>query len=84
MKGTRIGTVTHFFGDISVAVIDLTDTIRLGDVVHFLGSTTDFRQEVVSLQIEHEAVEQADPGQDVAIKVERRVRKRDKLFKLID
>jgi putative protease len=84
MTGTRIGTVTHYFGNISVGVIELTDTLQVGDVVHFLGRTTDFRQEVASLQIEHQAVEQAEAGQDVAMQVTRRVRNRDKVFKLVE
>lgn len=82
MAGTRIGEVTHYFGNISVAVISLTDTIHVGDMVHFLGRTTDFRQEVKSLQIEHEQVEQVGEGQEGALKVIRRVRPRDKVFKL--
>jgi putative protease len=82
MDGVRIGEVTHFFSKISVAVITLTDTLRVGDTVHFLGRSTDFRQEVKSLQIEHEQVEEAGSGQEVAIKVERRVRQHVRVFKL--
>ena len=83
MPGTRIGHVTHFYGRISVAVVALTDTIRVGDTVHIFGRTTDFRQEVKSLEIEHQPVEEAGPGQEVAVKVTRRVRPRDKVFKLV-
>jgi putative protease len=83
MDGTRIGEVTHYFGNISVAVISLSDSIQVGDMVHFLGPSTDFRQEVKSLQIEHKQVEQVGEDQEVAMKVIRRVRPRDKVFKLI-
>lgn len=82
MAGTRIGKVTHFFDRISVAVLELSDKIRVGDHVHFLGHSTDFDQEVASLQIEHQPVEEAGPGQDVAIKVKQRVRPNDAVFKL--
>jgi putative protease len=84
MGGTRIGEVTHYYGNISVAVISLTSSIQVGDMVHFLGRTTDFRQEVKSLQIEHDPVEQVGEGQEVAMEVIRRVRPRDKVFKLTD
>jgi len=67
MSGTRIGTVSHFFDRISVAVIELTGKLRLGDTVHFLGTSTDFKQEVTSLQIEHQTVSEAGPG-EVAMK----------------
>jgi putative protease len=82
MSSTQIGEVTHFYNHISVAVLALTDTIRVGDHLHFLGHSTDFRQEVESLQIEHEAVGEAGPGQDVALSVEHRVHQHDKVFKL--
>lgn len=82
MEGIRIGDITHYFNQINVAVIYLRDAIQLGDTVHILGRTTDFRQEVTSMQIEHEAIEEAGPGQEIAIKVARRVRRGDKVFKL--
>jgi len=82
MSSIRIGEVTHYFNTIGVAVLALTDTIRVGDTVQILGHSTDFRQEVKSLQIEHQPVSEAGPGQDVAMKVERRVRAHDKVFKL--
>jgi translation elongation factor EF-1alpha len=84
MAGTRIGEVTHYFDKISVAVLDLADTIQVGDKVHFLGHSTDFHQEIKSLQIEHQAVEKADPGQDVALKVEHRVRPKDVVYKITE
>ncbi len=82
MAGTQIGEVTHFFGKISVAVLGLSDKLHVGDTVHMLGHSTDFRQEVKSMQIEHEAVDEAGPGQEVAIKVDQRVHAHDKVFKL--
>lgn len=82
MSGIRIGEVTHFYTRLNVAVLALTDPIRVGDTVHFLGHSTDFRQEVKSLQIEHQSVSEAKPGQDVALKVERRVHPHDQVFKL--
>jgi len=83
MEGKQIGVVTHFYGDICVAVVDLTDTIEVGDDIHILGRTTDFDQKVKSLQIEHDQIDGAGVGMEVAIKVERRVRRGDKVFKLI-
>ena len=84
MEGKRIGEITHFYNNISVAVINLKGTIRVGDTIHILGRTTDFRQKVTSMQIEHEAIEEAGPGSEIAMKVVRRVRRRDKVFKLIE
>ena len=84
MEGKRIGEISHFYNNISVAVIQLSDSIRVGDTIHILGRTTDFRQKVTSMQIEHKAIEEAESGSEIALKVLRRVRRRDKVFKLIE
>lgn len=82
MSGTQIGTVTHFFDHISVAVLTLTEPLRVGDTVHILGHSTDFKQEITSMQIEHKEVPEAKPGDDVAVKVTQRAHPHDKVFKL--
>ena len=84
MSGKLVGEVTHFYNHIGVAVIDLKDALQVGDQVHFFGRSTDFRQEVTSMQVEHEPISEAGKGQEVAVKVEQRVRKRDKIYKLTD
>lgn len=82
MTGKRVGAVTHYFDHISVAVLSLTDTIRIGDSLHFLGHGTDFKQELTSMQIEHKPVDTAKPGEDVAVKVTQRVHPNDSVFKI--
>ena len=84
MSGKLIGKVTHFYNQIGVAVVNLSGAIELGDQVHFFGRSTDFRQQVQSMQIEHESVSEADKGQEIAIKVDQRVRNHDKLYKLLE
>ena len=76
-----IGEVTHYFNKISVAVLNLSGEIVVGDKIHVTGYTTDFYQEVTSLQIEHQVVDVAHPGDDVAMKVIERVRHGDQVFK---
>jgi hypothetical protein len=82
MSGTRVGRVNHYFDHINVAVLTLTETIHVGETLHFLGHSTDFRQEITSLQIEHKAVESAKPGEDVAMKVTQRVHPNDAVFRV--
>lgn len=84
MDGVRIGEVTHYFGKINVAAITLIDKLQVGDTIHILGHTTDLRQKIKSMEINHEAVEEAAPGQDVAFKVSRRVRPGDRVFKITE
>ncbi|MCQ3939133.1 MAG: hypothetical protein DPW18_19120 [Chloroflexi bacterium] len=84
MSGVQIGQVTHYFDHLNVAVLSLTESLRVGDTVHILGHSTDFRQEVTSLQVEHQPVNEVKPGDDVAMKVVQRVHVHDKVFKLTD
>jgi len=81
-EGTRAGQVTHYYNNISVAIVELIQTISMGDRLHFLGSHTDFRQTVKSMQVEHEEIETASAGQEVGIKVKQRVRPGDSVFLL--
>lgn len=81
---TQIGEITHFYGRISVAVLSLTDTLELGEKIHILGHTTDFIQNVTSMEIEHEKVSSVGPGDEVALKVIEPVRKGDAIYKIIE
>ncbi|UCD99049.1 MAG: hypothetical protein JSV42_19275 [Chloroflexota bacterium] len=82
MSGKLVGEVNHFYNRIGVAVIDLLDNLKIGDHVHFLGRSTDFQQVVESMQIEHQPITEAGKGQEIAVKVERRVRNHDKVYKI--
>ena len=84
MSGKLIGEVNHFYNRIGVVVIDLSDSLQVGDQVHFFGRSTDFRQMVQSMQIEHQSISEAGKGQEIAMRVERRVRNHDKVYKLTD
>ena len=76
----RIGDIAHYYNKISVAVLKLHRPLRLGDKVHFIGAHTDFIQEIHSMQIDHEAVNEAKAGDEVAVKVDQRIRRGDTAF----
>jgi putative protease len=79
----EVGRVAHFFSKINVAVIELKASMKVGDTIVFKGPNTDFEQVVDSIQIEHESVQQAEAGQSVGLKVLRRVRETDKVYKQV-
>ncbi len=81
MSDNPVGKVTHYFDRIGVAVLELTDTVRVGETLHFHGHSTDFKQKVDSLQIEHKNVAEAKPGQDVALKVIQKVHPNDQVLR---
>ncbi|MEE8637901.1 MAG: hypothetical protein V3T21_02535 [Candidatus Margulisiibacteriota bacterium] len=76
-KEKVLGMVDHFFGKISVAAIRIKSPIKVGDVIHIKGHTTDFTQRVDSMQIEHQSVLKAKKGDDIGIRVKDKVREHD-------
>ncbi len=80
----KVGEVTHFFAKPSAAVLKLTHKLKLGDKVHIHGHTTHLTEEITSMQIDHKEVEEAKPGDDVAILVTERVRDGDEVFLMED
>jgi putative protease len=82
MAEELVGNVSHWFGKISVAGIELIGPLAVGDRLHFLGHTTDFEQEVTSMQVMHQDVSEAGPGDDVGLKVKARVRVGDNVYKV--
>jgi len=75
-----IGKITHYFGKIGVGIIELTDTLKVGDTIHIRGAHTDLTQTVGSMQIEHDKVEEAAAGKVIGTKVDDRVREGDEVF----
>ena len=78
--GKEIGKVTHYYTKLGVAVIELTDALKVGDKIKIKGATTDFEQVVKSMQIEHESIDSATKGQMIGLKVDNRVRPQDEVF----
>ena len=79
----QIGTVSHFFGGPSVAVVKLeTGELAVGDRIRILGHTTDFTEAVTSMEVDHQKVERAKAGDEVAVQVSARVRRHDKVIKV--
>ena len=77
----EVGRVTHFFTRISVAVVELSATLAVGDTILIKGPATDFEQVVGSMQVEHENIERAEAGQSIGLKTEQRVREEDIVYK---
>ena len=82
VKGKEVGKVSHYYTNIGVGVVELSKTLKVGDKIHIKGATTDFKQKIESMQIEHDKVEEAKKGQSVGLKVKDHVRQHDKVYKL--
>ena len=78
-----IGVVTHYFGHLSVAAIRLeAGGLRVGDTIRILGHTSDFRQRVDSMQVEHQSVTEAGKRQEIGLKVSQHAREHDAVYKV--
>jgi len=84
MEEVEIGKVTDFFAKPVVAGITLSGTLKTGDRIHIKGSTTDMDFTVESMQIEHVDIAEGKPGDLIGVKVPDRVRRGDKVYKVIE
>ena len=75
-----IGTVTHFYGNLGVAIVKFVKAVPVGSKLKFKGATTDFEETVKSMQYDHTPVEAAKKGQEIGIKVKEKVREGDEVF----
>lgn len=81
-EGKLIGKVTHYFSKIGVAVIELSDSLKVGDTIRIVGGQTDFEQVVESMEIERQKVQEAKTGDSVGLKVNQKVREGYRVYKL--
>ena len=79
----EIGMVSDFFARPVVAGIQLIGDLKLGDKVHIKGHTTDLEIVITSMQINNVDVKEGKPGDAVGVKVPDRVRRGDKVYKVV-
>lgn len=77
-----MGKITHYYNKIGVAVIELTDTLRVGDTIKISGHGQDFTQVVDSMQVEHEQIKEAKKKQAVGLKIDQEVKEGDEVFRV--
>ena len=80
----RIGVVTHYYSHLSVVAMQLEpdSTLRVGDIIHIRGHTTDFTQKVESLEVNHAPVTEVAPSDDFGLKVVEHAREHDIVYKV--
>lgn len=69
----KIGTVTHYYGNIGVAIIELSGKLSVGDTIKFESGGNEFEQKVESMQVEHKEISSAKKGDVVGLKVDEKV-----------
>ncbi len=78
----KIGIISHFYGQIGVAVVDLTGELKVGDKIRIKGAVTDIEQDVESMQIDKKPVGKASKGESIGLKAAGKIREGDDVYKI--
>jgi len=85
MPEEEVAVIVKFFAKPSVAALEITNgTVKIGDVLRYKGHTTDFTEEITSMEIDNQSVTEAKAGDLVGVKVKDRVRENDKVYKVVE
>jgi len=81
MKEKQVGSIKHYYDHIGVGVVEVSGNLKTGDHIHIKGGSTDFSQEVSSMQVEHKQIDAAKKGDIVGMKVDKEVEEKDAVYK---
>ncbi len=81
MEWEEIGRVNHYYSKISVAIIELSAALKVGERIKIAGPKTEVEQTVKSMQVDHRNIDEARPGDLVGLKVQDKVRQGDIVYK---
>lgn len=82
-KDKLIGKISHYYGNIGVAVIDLSGALKVGETIRIVGGeNTDFTQEVDSMEIDRKKIKTAKSGSSIGLKIKEKAREDYKVYKV--
>jgi len=84
MAEKEIGKIIHYFAHVGAGIIELSDSLKVGDKIRVKGHSEDFTQDVTSMQIEHAEVAEAKAGDQVGVKVPQKVHQGDRVYKITE
>jgi len=81
-----VGKVKHYYGNISVMVVDLENDLKVGDkiVVKKRNGEERFSQIVESMEIDRKKVNEVKAGEEVAILASGKTKEGDLVYKVIE
>ena len=78
----ELGKVIHYFDRAMVAVIRLSDDLKVGETVKFVHGENEFTQTIDSMEIDHKKIQSAGRGEEVAMKVEQKTREGARIYRV--
>ncbi len=84
MDKKLIGMVSHFYPKLLVAVVDLSDSLKVGDKILIERGTETSEQVVTEMQIEHKNINEAKKGQSVGMKIYSKTKEGARVYKVTD
>lgn len=81
-KDKPIGKITHYFPHVKAAVFKTKVPLEIKDVILIKGHTTNFKQKITSMQIDRTVILKAKKGDEIGLKVAKRVRRKDLVYKI--
>lgn len=83
MSLEKIGEVTHYFPHVNAAAVKLMKSgLKVGDNIYLKGHTTDFKEKVESIQLDHATIPEGKKGQEIGLLVKSRVRIGDSVYRI--
>lgn len=75
-----LGEVTHYYGGLGVAIVRFNQEVSGGTNVTFQGATTDFSQDLKSMELDRKPITKSPKGKEIGIKVKKKVREGDGVY----
>lgn len=83
MADVKVGKVSHYYDHVSVAVVDLTKKLKVGDKIKFVkGKEELFQQTVASIEYEHKKLDSAGKGKSIGLQVDKKVKDGTEVYKV--
>ncbi len=81
-KEQLIGKITHYFPHVKAAVFKTKVPLKTNDLILIKGHTTSFKQKITSMQIDRTVILKAKKGDEIGLRVAKRVRRKDLVYKI--
>jgi putative protease len=80
MADKLIGKITHYYGKIGVAIVELSGVLKAGDQIKIKDHEAGFEQAVGSMQVDYKNVDTAKKGDVIGLKVDQKVKEGDGVY----